>query len=84
MDGSRRSTQRSRRAPARGNARELVSQLQRLRRDLGFSVSDRLRLRIDAPEDARVAITEYNDWVANEILAREITFGALRSVNRRA
>jgi isoleucyl-tRNA synthetase len=61
-----------------GIARELVSQLQRLRRDLGFSVSDRLRLRIDAPEDARVAITEYNDWVANEILAREITFGALQ------
>jgi len=61
-----------------GMARELVSQLQRLRRDLGFSVSDRLRLRIDAPEDARVAITEYNDWVANEILAREITFGALQ------
>jgi isoleucyl-tRNA synthetase len=61
-----------------GMARELVSQLQRLRRDLGFSVSDRLRLRIDAPEDARAAITEYNDWVANEILAREITFGALQ------
>jgi isoleucyl-tRNA synthetase len=61
-----------------GMARELVSQLQRLRRDLGFSVSDRLRLRIDAPEDARVAITQYTDWVANEILAREITFGALQ------
>ena len=60
-----------------GIAREFVSQLQRLRRDLGFSVSDRIRLRIDAAEDARAAMTEYNDWVANELLAREITFGAL-------
>jgi isoleucyl-tRNA synthetase len=59
-----------------GIAREFVSQLQRLRRDLGFSVSDRIRVRIDAPDDVRAAITEYNDWIANELLAREITFGA--------
>jgi isoleucyl-tRNA synthetase len=59
-----------------GIAREFVSQLQRLRRDLGFSVSDRLRVRIDAPDDVGAAITEYNDWIANELLAREITFGA--------
>jgi isoleucyl-tRNA synthetase len=56
-------------------ARELVSQLQRLRRDLGFSVSDRIRLSIDAPDDVQSAIIEYNDWIANELLAREITFG---------
>jgi isoleucyl-tRNA synthetase len=59
-----------------GTSRELVSQLQRLRRDLGFAVSDRIRLRIDAPDNIRVAITEYHDWIANELLAREITFGA--------
>jgi isoleucyl-tRNA synthetase len=58
-----------------GIARELVSQLKRLRRDLGFSVSDRIRLRIDAPDDAQVAITEYNSWIANELLARELLLG---------
>jgi isoleucyl-tRNA synthetase len=60
-----------------GIARELVSQLQRLRKELAFAVSDRIRLRIDAPDDVQAAISEYNDWIANELLAREITFGAL-------
>ena len=58
-----------------GIARELVSQLQRLRRDLGFSVSDRVRLRIDVPDEARAAISEYNSWIANELLARELLLG---------
>jgi isoleucyl-tRNA synthetase len=58
-----------------GIARELVSQLQRLRRDLGFAVSDRIRLWIAAPEDVEAATTAYIDWIANELLAREIAFG---------
>jgi isoleucyl-tRNA synthetase len=58
-----------------GIARELVSQLQRLRRDLGFAVSDRIRLWIVAPEGIEAAISGYHDWVANELLAREIVFG---------
>jgi isoleucyl-tRNA synthetase len=58
-----------------GIARELVSQLQRLRRDLGFAVSDGIRLWIVAPEGVEAAITAYHHWVANELLAREIVFG---------
>jgi isoleucyl-tRNA synthetase len=58
-----------------GIARELVSQLQRLRRDLGFAVSDRIRLRIAAPEEAQAAISEYNSWIANELLVRELLLG---------
>jgi isoleucyl-tRNA synthetase len=48
-----------------GIARELVSQLQRLRRDLGFAVSDRIRLWIVAPDDVASGDYEYNDWIAN-------------------
>jgi isoleucyl-tRNA synthetase len=58
-----------------GIARELVSQLQRLRRDLGFVVSDRIRLWIAAPTETYEAISEYNSWIANELLAREIVVG---------
>jgi isoleucyl-tRNA synthetase len=58
-----------------GIARELVSQLQRLRRDLGFAVSDRIRLWIAAPAETNEAIIEYNSWIANELLAREIVAG---------
>jgi ribosomal protein S18 acetylase RimI-like enzyme len=60
-----------------GIAQELVSQLQRLRRDLGFAVSDRIRLRISAPDEAQAAITEYTSWIANEPLARELSLGEL-------
>jgi isoleucyl-tRNA synthetase len=58
-----------------GIARELVSQLQRLRRDLGFVVSDRIRLWIAAPAETQEAIGEYHSWIANELLAREIVAG---------
>ncbi len=58
-----------------GIARELVSQLQRLRRDLGFVVSDRIRLWIAAPAETYEAISEYNSWIANELLAREFVVG---------
>ena len=58
-----------------GIARELVSQLQRLRRDLGFVVSDRIRLWIAAPTETYEAISEYTGWIANELLAREIVTG---------
>ena len=55
--------------------RDLVSQLRRLRRDLGFAVSDRIRLWIVAPEAVEAAITAYHHWIANELLAGEIVFG---------
>ena len=58
-----------------GIARELVSQLQRLRRDLGFVVSDRIRLWIAAPTETYEAISDYTGWIANELLAREIVTG---------
>ena len=58
-----------------GIARELVSQLQRLRRDLGFLVSDRIRVWIAAPAETYEAISEYAGWIANELLAREIVAG---------
>jgi len=52
-----------------------VSQLQRLRRDLGFVVSDRIRVWIAAPAETYEAINEYAGWIANELLAREIVAG---------
>jgi isoleucyl-tRNA synthetase len=58
-----------------GIARELVSQLQRLRRDLGFVVSDRIRVWIAAPAETYEAISEHAGWIANELLAREIVAG---------
>ena len=52
-----------------------VNRLHRLRRDLGFVVSDRIRLWIAAPAETQEAIGEYHGWIANELLAREIVAG---------
>ena len=58
-----------------GIARELVSQVQRLRRESGLAVSDRIRVWISAPQEIEFTVSEYIAWIANELLAREIAFG---------
>jgi isoleucyl-tRNA synthetase len=55
-----------------GIAREVVSRIQRLRRDTGLEVSDRIRLSIAAEGDAAVAIEQYRDYVAHETLAEQV------------
>ena len=67
-----------------GIARELVSQLQRLRRESGLAVSDRIRVWIAAPREIEIAISEYIDWIANELLAREIAFSEPPGVQQAA
>ena len=57
---------------AEGMARELVSRVQRLRKESGLAVSDRIRLVIAGAEPVRAAVDEYRAWMAGEVLAREI------------
>jgi isoleucyl-tRNA synthetase len=52
-----------------GVARELVNRIQRLRRDSGLEVSDRIRLWIDGDPDARAAAERHRDYIAGETLA---------------
>jgi isoleucyl-tRNA synthetase len=59
-----------------GLAREVVSRLQRLRKDRGFAVSDRIRLWLRGDPEIELAAREYIDWMAGEVLAREILVGA--------
>ena len=70
-DGSRTPSE-----PRRGGiVRQRVSESQRLRGDLAFAVSDRVRLWLVASDEVQSAITAQCAWVANELLAREIVFG---------
>ena len=55
-----------------GIARELVSRTQRLRKDSGLAVSDRIALRIAGPADVQAAAQEHRQWIAGEVLAREV------------
>ncbi len=55
-----------------GIAREVVSRIQRLRRDTGLEVSDRIRLVIAAEGDAAIALGQHRDYVAHETLADQV------------
>jgi isoleucyl-tRNA synthetase len=58
-----------------GIAREVVSRVQRLRKDAGFQISDRVRLRLSSSEEVEGAVRAHRDWIAGEVLAREVAVG---------
>ncbi|MDE0370293.1 MAG: DUF5915 domain-containing protein, partial [bacterium] len=59
-----------------GLAREVVSRIQRARRDLGLEVTDRIRLRYQAGDDLLgEAIRTHAGFISGEVLAVEILSG---------
>jgi isoleucyl-tRNA synthetase len=58
-----------------GLAREVVSRIQRMRKDSGFAVSDRIVLSISGSEELESAVRAHQAWIAEEVLARGITVG---------
>ncbi len=59
-----------------GVARELVSRIQRLRREAGLKVADRIRLGIYGDREVSNAVEAHKDYIAGETLAVEIVTGA--------
>jgi len=55
-----------------GLARELISAVQRLRKEAHFAVSDRIRLTVGGDAAVRDAAAEHREWIAGETLAREL------------
>ena len=60
---------------AEGIAREIVSRVQRLRKEAGLAVSDRIRLAIAGPAEVQDAARQHQQWIAQETLARECIVG---------
>ncbi|MFQ5679680.1 MAG: isoleucine--tRNA ligase [Gemmatimonadota bacterium] len=60
---------------AEGIARELVSRVQRLRREAGFHVADRIRLWVQGTAEVETAAELHRTYVAGETLAVEIRLG---------
>ncbi|HEU4641815.1 MAG TPA: isoleucine--tRNA ligase [Gemmatimonadaceae bacterium] len=58
-----------------GIARELVSRVQRMRKDAGFAVSDRIRLQVTGSAEAEAVAREHEAYVAAEVLASEVAIG---------
>ena len=56
-----------------GLARELVSRVQRLRKELGFAVSDRITLAVGAGQEIQDAVKALEKWIAAEVLALKVS-----------
>jgi isoleucyl-tRNA synthetase len=58
-----------------GIARELVSRIQRLRKELGFAVSDRITLFVGGSGEIQEAVAAFQKWIAAEVLAVKVVVG---------
>jgi isoleucyl-tRNA synthetase len=61
---------------AEGTARELVNRIQRLRREAGLELDDRIRLGIFGAPEVASAAEMHRDYIAAEVLAVEIEVGS--------
>ena len=52
-----------------GRSRDLVREVQQMRRDLGLQVTDRIVLEICGGTGAKAAWQAHHDWIAEQVLA---------------
>ena len=55
-----------------GNARELINRIQKIRKDSGLELTDRILVSIEEFESLKPAIVNFNDYIRAEILADSI------------
>ena len=58
-----------------GFARELVSKIQRMRKEAGFAVSDRIVVYVAGDPELEATAREFTDYISGEVLARELIVG---------
>jgi isoleucyl-tRNA synthetase len=58
-----------------GLAREVVSRIQRMRKDAGYQVTDRIRLWVDGDPPVLEAARRHADYISGETLATRLTEG---------
>ena len=55
-----------------GLARELISRVQRMRKEAGLAVSDRIVLTVLGGDEVRAVLDAHGEWIASEVLATEL------------
>jgi isoleucyl-tRNA synthetase len=60
-----------------GLAREMVSRVQKMRKDSGFAVSDRIRLGLYGDSEVQEAVNQHGKWIADEVLALQLATGGI-------
>ncbi|MHA4807971.1 isoleucine--tRNA ligase [Flavitalea flava] len=52
-----------------GNAREFINRIQRIRKDSGYELTDRILVKVAPSPTLKESLTLYNDYICTEILA---------------
>ncbi|MBA3646116.1 MAG: isoleucine--tRNA ligase [Gemmatimonadaceae bacterium] len=60
-----------------GLAREMVSRVQKMRKDSGFAVSDRIKLGLYGDSEVQDAVNQHGKWIADEVLALQLATGGI-------
>jgi isoleucyl-tRNA synthetase len=55
-----------------GDAREFVNRIQKIRKDSGFDVTDRIEVKVAANNGISQSLAKYNDYICAEILADKL------------
>ena len=55
-----------------GIAREFVSKVQNIRKEMDLNVADRISIKYNASKEVQAAIEDFKEYVSNETLAKEI------------
>jgi len=61
---------------AEGNAREFVNRIQKIRKDSGFELTDRVSLKVAAANGMKDSLAQFKDYICAEILADSLDFEA--------
>ncbi|HEX5653924.1 MAG TPA: isoleucine--tRNA ligase [Chitinophagaceae bacterium] len=59
---------------AEGNAREFVNRIQKIRKDSGFELTDRIELKVVAGNGMKESLAQFKDYICAEILADSLEF----------
>jgi isoleucyl-tRNA synthetase len=57
-----------------GDAREFVNRIQKIRKDSGFDVTDRIDVKVTASNGIKESLAKYNNYICAEILADSLEF----------
>ena len=55
-----------------GDAREFVNRIQKIRKDSGFELTDRIEVKVSADNGIAQSLAKYNDYICAEILADKL------------
>jgi isoleucyl-tRNA synthetase len=59
---------------AEGNAREFVNRVQKIRKDSGFELTDRVEVGVNASGQLKDSLARFKDYICAEILADKLEF----------